>query len=412
MLGIKWDLLFVITGCLKLASLSDCYSVHISADAEPGTVIANLGQSGTCALDQVIAPKFTKTFVETDAASRVVFISGILDCATLSSNPFTVYVAADCKTNVSGFRHLLTSRYDVHVHGRNCFSKHKRKTKLDVDVISLLQVHSHQPACYKADAPLFHVADILPDSPAGSELQCSVTGDSLFYFSAGGLFVSERLCLKHSVLLELDLHCNRCVNRGQCPGAGEQGDSGANGISMHLRIGVGSFKQEYLEGLLQVAAQSEVGIVSRSKRNVNTSPQFQPPMYQVAVPENKPAGTSVVLLKAVDADEGEAGRLTYVIEALFDSRSNSLFAVDPASGAVTTVEVLDRETKDTHVFRVTAVDHGTPRRTAMATLTITVSDTNDHDPVFEQQDYKESVRENLEIGYEVLTVRATDGDSR
>ncbi|KAJ8258826.1 hypothetical protein COCON_G00178380 [Conger conger] len=312
MLGIKWDLLFVITGCLKLASLSDCYSVHLSADAEPGTVIANLGQSGTCTLDQVIAPKFTKTFVETDAASGVVFISGIFDCAALSSNPFTVYIAADCKTNVSGFRHLLTSR---------------------------------------------------------------------------------------------------CVNKGQCPGAGEQRDSVANGISMHLRIGVGSFKQEYLEGLLQVAAQSEVGIVSRSKRNVNTSPQFQPPMYQVAVPENKPAGTPVVLLKAVDADEGEAGRLEYVIEALFDSRSNSLFAVDSASGAVNTVEVLDRETKDTHVFRVTAVDHGTPRRTAMATLTITVSDTNDHDPVFEQQDYKESVRENLEIGYEVLTVRATDGDS-
>ncbi|KAG7477588.1 hypothetical protein MATL_G00071480 [Megalops atlanticus] len=180
---------------------------------------------------------------------------------------------------------------------------------------------------------------------------------------------------------------------------------------MHLRVGVGSFKPDYLEELLQVAAQSEAGLVSRRKRNVNTSPQFQPPMYQVSVPENKPAGTPVVLLKAVDSDEGEAGRLEYFIEALFDSRSNSLFAVDPVTGAVTTVEVLDRETKDTHVFRVTAVDHGTPRRTAMATLTITVSDTNDHDPVFEQQDYKESVRENLEIGYEVLTVRATDGDA-
>ncbi|TFK00729.1 izumo sperm-egg fusion protein 3 [Platysternon megacephalum] len=97
--------------------------------------------------------------------------------------------------------------------------------------------------------------------------------------------------------------------------------------------------------------------------------------------------------------------------ALFDSRSNSFFAMDPQSGAVSTAEELDRETKSTHVFRVTAVDHGTPRRTALATLTILVSDTNDHDPAFEQQEYKESVRENLEIGYEVLTVRATDGDA-
>ncbi|XP_039393669.1 cadherin EGF LAG seven-pass G-type receptor 2 isoform X2 [Mauremys reevesii] len=113
----------------------------------------------------------------------------------------------------------------------------------------------------------------------------------------------------------------------------------------------------------------------------------------------------------MDPDEGDAGRLHYSMAALFDSRSNSFFTMDPQSGAVSTAEELDRETKSTHVFRVTAVDHGTPRRTALATLTILVSDTNDHDPAFEQPEYKESVRENLEIGYEVLTVRATDGDA-
>ncbi|XP_064354330.1 cadherin EGF LAG seven-pass G-type receptor 2 [Dromaius novaehollandiae] len=97
--------------------------------------------------------------------------------------------------------------------------------------------------------------------------------------------------------------------------------------------------------------------------------------------------------------------------ALFDSRSDALFAMDPASGAVTTAAPLDRESKSTHVFRVTAVDPGAPRRTALATLTVTVSDANDHDPAFEQAEYRESVRENLEVGYEVLTVRATDGDA-
>ncbi|XP_062834481.1 cadherin EGF LAG seven-pass G-type receptor 2 isoform X1 [Anolis carolinensis] len=149
----------------------------------------------------------------------------------------------------------------------------------------------------------------------------------------------------------------------------------------------------------------------RKKRNANASPQFQAPTYQVSVPENRPAGTPVIVLKAVDPDEGEWGRLDYSMDALFDSRSNSFFAIDPRSGAVTTAEELDRETKSSHVFRVTATDHGVPRRTAMATLSVTVADTNDHDPVFEQQEYKESMRENLEVGYEVLTVRATDGDA-
>uniref|UniRef100_A0A8C7VRL5 Cadherin EGF LAG seven-pass G-type receptor 2 n=1 Tax=Oncorhynchus mykiss TaxID=8022 RepID=A0A8C7VRL5_ONCMY len=353
---IKWDLLFIIFGWFELISLSNCYNVHISEDAEQRTVIASVEQSGACTLDQVIAPKFSKTFIETDASARVVFLSGSLNCASLSSNPFTVYTVVDCMNNVPGLRHLLTSQYDVYVHGRNCSSKHKRKSQWDLEIISLFKAHNHQLECHESGTALLRVWDLLPGSPTHSSMHCKVIRSSELYFSEGQLF-------------------------------------------------------GHLGKLLQQAAQSESGILSRSKRAVNSSPQFQPPMYQVAVAENKPAGTPVVVLKAVDADEGEAGRLEYFIEALFDSRSNNLFAVDPVNGAVSTVEVLDREQKDTHVFRVTAVDHGTPRRTAMATLTITVSDSNDHDPVFEQQDYKESVRENLEIGYEVLTVRATDGDA-
>uniref|UniRef100_A0A8B9U227 Cadherin EGF LAG seven-pass G-type receptor 2 n=1 Tax=Anas zonorhyncha TaxID=75864 RepID=A0A8B9U227_9AVES len=148
-----------------------------------------------------------------------------------------------------------------------------------------------------------------------------------------------------------------------------------------------------------------------SRRSPNTAPQFQPSSYQASVAENRPAGTAVARLTAVDPDAGEAGRLHYAMAALFDSRSDALFTMDPITGAVTTAAPLDRESKSTHVFRVTAVDHGVPRRSAMATLTVTVSDANDHDPAFEQPEYRESVRENLEVGYEVLTVRATDGDA-
>ncbi|XP_054032276.1 cadherin EGF LAG seven-pass G-type receptor 2 [Dryobates pubescens] len=150
---------------------------------------------------------------------------------------------------------------------------------------------------------------------------------------------------------------------------------------------------------------------SRRRRSPNTAPQFQPPSYQASVGENQPAGTAVTQVTAVDPDEGEAGQLRYAMAALFDSRSDALFSMDPLSGAVATAAPLDRESKSSHVFRVTATDGGTPRRSAMATLTVTVTDANDHDPAFEQAEYRESVRENLEVGYEVLTVRATDGDA-
>uniref|UniRef100_A0A803WDX6 Cadherin EGF LAG seven-pass G-type receptor 1 n=1 Tax=Ficedula albicollis TaxID=59894 RepID=A0A803WDX6_FICAL len=143
------------------------------------------------------------------------------------------------------------------------------------------------------------------------------------------------------------------------------------------------------------------------------APSFQLPSYQVSIPENEPpAGTAVIVLRAQDPDEGEAGRLAYSMEALFDERSNDYFTIDAETGSVVTARSLDRETKDTHVLKVTASDHGSPRRRSATTyLTVTVSDTNDHEPVFEQPEYRESIRENLEVGYEVLTIRATDGDA-
>ncbi|XP_035376437.1 cadherin EGF LAG seven-pass G-type receptor 2 isoform X2 [Electrophorus electricus] len=399
MLAMKWDLFFFVFGWLKLPSRLDCRVVHMNGDAGPGTVVTSVQRSETCTLDQVIAPKFTKTFLAVDAAAGSVYVSDSWHCGSLPSNPFSIYTVADCTGGAPGFRHLMTSHYSVYVHGRNCVSRRKREEKWDMEILSLLNSHGSVSECREANAALFRVWDLFPFIRTPSAVLCNVTGTSAFYFSDGQLLVSAPLCLKRDSLLEFDLHCMGRVQERA-------------GMSVRWRVGQGAFRQRYLERLLRkVATQSDSGLLSRRKRNTNTNPQFQPPMYQVTVPENKPAGTSVVILKAVDPDEGEAGRLEYFIEALFDSRSNNLFAVDPLSGLVSTAEELDRETKDTHVFRVTAVDYGTPRRTAMATLTVTVSDTNDHDPVFEQQDYKESVRENLEIGYEVLTVRATDGDA-
>uniref|UniRef100_A0A8B9LAZ8 Cadherin, EGF LAG seven-pass G-type receptor 2 n=1 Tax=Astyanax mexicanus TaxID=7994 RepID=A0A8B9LAZ8_ASTMX len=405
---------------LSCASCSHGFVVHVGEDAPSGTVIANAhgSASTSCALEQVLSPKFTRNFLHVDPAAGTVSTSDRLRCRSLLSNPFVMHTVADCTSTSSStvhgvpgvqLKHLVLGQYLVHVWGSSCGCKPRRREKWDVEVISLLQV----PECLEVGTALLQPQDVLPGARTGTDtggwgLACNVTGSSeLLSFVEGQLVVLKQLCFTDESLLEFDLHCTVKTERSSAR-------SSARSMHVHWHLGHGPFKQRYLEKLLWKAAQqSDSGLLSlsRRKRSPNTQPQFQPPMYQVSVPENKPAGTSVVILRAVDLDEGEAGRLDYFIEALFDSRSNNLFSVDKESGLVSTVEELDRETKDTHVFKVTAVDHGTPRRTAMATLTITVSDTNDHDPVFEQQDYKESVRENLEIGYEVLTVRATDGDA-
>uniref|UniRef100_A0AAY4D3X6 Cadherin EGF LAG seven-pass G-type receptor 1 n=1 Tax=Denticeps clupeoides TaxID=299321 RepID=A0AAY4D3X6_9TELE len=149
----------------------------------------------------------------------------------------------------------------------------------------------------------------------------------------------------------------------------------------------------------------------RLRRAAGSPLTFQLPSYQVAVPENEPAGTRVITVKATDADGGDSGPVEYAIEALFDSRSSDFFHVDPRTGSIETAQPLDREVKDTHIFKITATDGSAPRRTATSFITITVSDTNDHGPVFEQTEYKVTVRENVEVGFEVITVRATDGDA-
>uniref|UniRef100_A0A8W4FN43 Cadherin EGF LAG seven-pass G-type receptor 1 n=1 Tax=Sus scrofa TaxID=9823 RepID=A0A8W4FN43_PIG len=204
----------------------------------------------------------------------------------------------------------------------------------------------------------------------------------------------------------------RLVGRRRGPGAGLRACArlGGRPLPLHAAPGTPSPSSSLSP---PSPPQAGTGAARRARRGAggSTSPQFQLPSYQVSVPENEPAGTAVLELRAHDPDEGEAGRLSYQMEALFDERSNGYFLIDSDTGLVSTARALDRETKDTHVLKVSAVDHGSPRRSAATYLTVTVSDTNDHSPVFEQSEYRERVRENLEVGYEVLTIRATDGDA-
>uniref|UniRef100_A0A673HI73 Cadherin EGF LAG seven-pass G-type receptor 3-like n=1 Tax=Sinocyclocheilus rhinocerous TaxID=307959 RepID=A0A673HI73_9TELE len=163
--------------------------------------------------------------------------------------------------------------------------------------------------------------------------------------------------------------------------------------------------QEYIE------EQTGVPPVGRSRRAANRHPHFPQYNYQVQVAENQPPGTSVITMTAEDPDAGEAGRLSYSMAPLMNSRSMDYFQIDPITGLLTTTHVLDREHMDLHYFRVTATDHGSPRLSGTTMVTITVADRNDHSPVFEQTEYRETIRENVEEGYPILQLRATDLDS-
>uniref|UniRef100_W5L865 Si:dkey-22o22.2 n=1 Tax=Astyanax mexicanus TaxID=7994 RepID=W5L865_ASTMX len=131
------------------------------------------------------------------------------------------------------------------------------------------------------------------------------------------------------------------------------------------------------------------------------------------VPENSPADTSIMEMRATDLDDPKAGKnaiLTYrIVQNVRNEINLNLFSINPATGTIYTVlRSLDREVEDSYLVVVEARDGGGLSGTG--TATIVVSDVNDHPPVFTQKVYTATMAEDLDINSEVLAVAATDGD--
>ncbi|XP_074554309.1 cadherin EGF LAG seven-pass G-type receptor 1 isoform X2 [Halichoeres trimaculatus] len=393
-LSICWMLVCV----LFTLPLTGCLEIHLTETLQPGTLLANLslGPGWTYKIDRTLSAKFIQSFFEVERHGGVIRLSHKVLCAHTPRNPAAVYFRTDSSTSGD----VILTQFNVFVHGQDCFIKYKRKKepgKPDIQINHLLKLKA--TSCSPAGALLLNVTELLPVFARNTAFLDTICGgkDLGAVFTHGGLFLAGDLCFEHAGQSEANLHCAFLSSSG-------------DRLSVQLNLTIVTVPQLKGSSLENLRRQS--GKLSRrGKRQANASPQFQLPNYQVSVPENEPAGTRVITLKATDPDDGEAGRLEYGMEALFDSRSNDFFDIDSQTGSITTVQSLDREVKDTHVFKVTVTDNGSPKRSATSYLTVTVSDTNDHSPVFEQTDYRVSIRENVEVGFEVMTIRATDGDA-
>lgn len=112
------------------------------------------------------------------------------------------------------------------------------------------------------------------------------------------------------------------------------------------------------------------------------------------VPENSPADTSVMEMRAMDLDdpnEGKNAMLTYsIIKNVRNEINLNLFSINASTGTIYTVlRSLDREVEDRYLVVVEARDGGGLAGTG--TAAIMVSDVNDHPPVFTQRLYTTQV---------------------
>ncbi|XP_036373685.1 cadherin EGF LAG seven-pass G-type receptor 1-like [Megalops cyprinoides] len=388
---------WIWVGFLFHVPLLGCFDIHISDTLHPGTVLSNLslGPSWSYKIDRTLTPKFIRNFLKIDGQSGVLTLSRRVDCTHIPRNPAPVYFKIRSLTS----ENFILTHFNAYVHGQDCFIKYKRKNasgKPDIQINYLSRVGA--TSCFSAGNLLLNVKEHLPVFTRNlkfSTWSCTET-DLKVVFNNGSITLSGDGCLQPGERSEVGLLCTL---------HGSHSDR----VSVRVKL---RFMTTDRNGLFTDPDQERLDPWSkRKRRNVNTAPQFQLPNYHVSVPENEPAETRVITLKAIDSDDGEAGRIEYGMDALFDSRSNDYFHINPQTGSITTMQPLDREIKDTHLFKVTATDHGSPPRSATAYLTVTVSDTNDHGPVFEQTEYRVNIRENVEVGFEVITIRATDGDA-
>ena len=140
--------------------------------------------------------------------------------------------------------------------------------------------------------------------------------------------------------------------------------------------------------------------------NDNT-PVFDQPRYDPSVPEHSDVGTPVVTVSATDADSGTNGDIRYAITG---GNSQGYFTIGSVNGAITVAADIDRELVGSVDLTVRARDRGSPRLLSRATVTVTISDINDHPPIFNPDFYSVALREDTSVGTLAFTAFATDAD--
>ncbi|XP_006902307.1 PREDICTED: protocadherin-18-like isoform X2 [Elephantulus edwardii] len=143
----------------------------------------------------------------------------------------------------------------------------------------------------------------------------------------------------------------------------------------------------------------------------DNSPQFSRSLIPIEISESAAVGTRIPLDSAFDPDVGENSLHTYSLSA------NDFFAIEVRSrtdGAkyaeLIVVRELDRELKSSYELQLTASDMGVPQRSGSSILKISISDSNDNSPAFEQPSYIIQLLENSPVGTLLLDLNATDPD--
>ncbi|XP_026212751.1 cadherin-1 [Anabas testudineus] len=153
-------------------------------------------------------------------------------------------------------------------------------------------------------------------------------------------------------------------------------------------------------------------IVNVIDQNDN-KPVFSQDTYLGDVPESSLAGFEVITVTATDADEPNTDNsdIRYrIISQHPQLPSDFLFVINPVTGVIrVNTPGLDREKYPQYTLVVHAVDGMGEGSHGEAKVILTVTDSNDNAPLYNQPTYEADVEEN-QVGVVVTTMSVTDGD--
>ncbi|XP_017854372.1 neural-cadherin isoform X3 [Drosophila busckii] len=203
----------------------------------------------------------------------------------------------------------------------------------------------------------------------------------------------------------------RYTLKAQGQGAGTFNIGPTSGIvKLAKELDFEDLRQPHVYSLIVTATEDSGGfsmmvdLVIRVTDVNDNAPKFELPDYQAHnVDEDIPLGTSILRVKAMDADSGANAEIEYLV-------SDDHFAVD-SNGIIVNNKQLDADNNNAYYeFLVTAKDKGEPAKSGTATVRVYTKNKNDEEPKFSQQVYTPNVDENAGPNTLVTTVVASDKD--
>ncbi|XP_063530997.1 cadherin-23 [Cydia strobilella] len=145
----------------------------------------------------------------------------------------------------------------------------------------------------------------------------------------------------------------------------------------------------------------------------DNNPYFESGNFEYRVREDVEPGTTIANIVARDADSGEYGKLTYLLDRM---STQGKFLINAETGAVTVSDWLDRETRASYTLVVEAWDNyqfgylSGESRNAFKQIVVYIEDVNDNPPILQLPSECVTISEFHKHREPIVAVSATDAD--